>query len=187
MKLHQKSGSVTSGATGIPHSVPRAAFGFGSMIKKKKTPAEPVATPTPTTPTPPEKTVIPIDYALQQELDDANRRISVAKAALSNTASNIKSLQRFANMVPANARPAFQMAIKRAVRATDDTRTGLDLSRRVSITPIPGYEDVSLVPVGGGDVSILPFFPSAPPFHSERSSGGQASPTKVVGFLPVRS
>lgn len=152
MKLHQKSGSVTSGATGIPHSVPRAAFGFGSMIKKKKTP---VAAKTPKKPTMP--TTSFGDITLQQELDDANRRISVAKAALSHVSTSISLLQQFANAVPTNMRSNFQTSIDRAIQATGDARTGLELSRRLITTP--GFGD--LMP-GGGDVSILPIGPTIP-------------------------
>lgn len=159
MKLHQKSGSVTSGATGIPHSVPRAASGFGSMIKKEKTP---VAAKTPKKPTMP--TTSFGDITLQQELDDANRRISVAKAALSHVSKSIRSLQQFANAVPTNMRSNFQTSIDRAIQATGDARAGLERSRRLITTP--GFGDLRPV---GGDVSILPFFPSAPRFPSERS------------------
>ena len=166
MKLHQKSGSVTSGATGIPHSVPRAAFGFGSMIKKKKTP---VAAKTPKKPTMPTTSFGDITLqqelddanrrisALQQELDDANRRISVAKAALSHVSTSIRSLQKFANAVPTNMRSNFQTSIDRAIQATGDARTGLELSRRPITTPGFG----NLMPVGG-DASILPIGPTIP-------------------------
>lgn len=159
MKLHRKSGSVTSRATGIPHSVPRAALGFGSMSKKEKTP---VAAKTPKKPTMP--TTSFGDITLQQELDDANRRISVAKAALSHVSKSISLLQQFANAVPTNMRSNFQTSIDRAIQATGDARAGLERSRRLITTP--GFGDLRPV---GGDVSILPFFPSAPRFPSERS------------------
>ena len=157
MKLYQKpgnSGSVTSGAAGIPRSVPRAAFGFGSMIKKKKTADTPVSTPTPKKPTTPTS---PADDTLRLELDDANRRISVTKVALSHVTASINLLQQFANAVPTNMRSDFQTSINRAIQATDEARTGLELSRRMIITP--GFGD--LVP-GDGDVSILPIGPAIP-------------------------
>lgn len=174
MKPHQKSGSVTSGATGIPHSVPRAAFGFGSMIKKKKTP---VAAKTPKKPTMP--TTSFGDITLQQELDDANRRISVAKAALSHVSTSISLLQQFVNAVPTNMRSSFQTSIDRAIQATGDARAGLELSRRLITTP--GFGDLTDLMPGGGDVSILPFGPTVP----LRTESGWASIPENWGKITI--
>lgn len=147
------AGAVTSGLGGVPRSIPRAAFGFGSMISRKKKSIEETA-PLPTVPSPSPVVITPVDAPSQARVQQLER--------------DLAAMQR-----RAESAERTNVSLAAEIRRLKQTNR-IDPTPITVITPAPNYGwDDPVVWIPERDWPSIPTVsdPSRPSIHLQRRPG----------------